>query len=700
MNESENYKFLSQNISNLKGVGKKIKDLLKKKKIEKISDLLWHLPNSFVDRSNLIKLSSLEIGKIATIKVKVKKYNIPRIRNLPNKVICEDDYNEIDIIFFNSREGYIKKMLPINKWVIISGKVNFYKDRYQITNPAYMVPLYKEDYVKKIIPKYSLTEGLTEKIYRKIIEQVLKKIPNLKEWHNPKILKKLGNKNWRDCILNLHNPNKDKDINSQFYKRLAYDEILAHLLVLSKMRSRIKKIKKKKKFFKNIISKKIISNFKYNLTQNQRLIINEIDNDLKSASKMFRLLQGDVGSGKTIISLIAAANVIESNYQVVFMAPTEILAKQHYNLTKNIFKETNIKIGLLIGSDKPKLRKKIISDLLFGKIDFLIGTHVLFQEKIIFKKLGFVIIDEQHKFGVKQRMKLTEKGGDDCDILVMSATPIPRTLTLTLFGDMDISRLVEKPAYRKEILTLSKPESKINEVLLFLKNQILKENQIFWVCPLIEESKKLNYSAVVKQYNFLNKYFKDKVGLIHGDLDQVSKEKILTKFQKKHIDVLVSTTIIEVGIDFPKANVIVIENSDKFGLSQLHQLRGRIGRGHIQGTCILLYKKNLSENAKKRIRILKTTNDGFKIAEEDLRIRGYGDILGFQQSGIKDYKLADPIHHEKLFKMAEVDIKEIENSKENFAKYGTLIKLYDKAEIINKIEDKKIIWDPKFLLKQ
>ena len=686
MNQSKQFEFLSQNINTLKGVGKKIQILLRKKNIEKISDLLWNIPHSFTDRSNLTDLNKLEIGKITTIKVKATKYNIPRIKNLPNKVICKDEKGEIDIIFFNSREGYIKKILPLNQWLIISGKINFFKKKYQIVNPAYIVPISKEEYVKKIIPKYSLTEGMTEKIYRKIIEQVLNQIPNLDEWHNLNILEKFGKNSWKDCVLNLHNPNKNKNLNSNFYERLAYDEILANLIVLSKIRSRIKKNKKNKKVFFNKLSKFLISNFKFTLTSNQIKIIQDINFDLKSDRKMFRLLQGDVGSGKTIVSLIAASNVIESNFQVAMMAPTEILAQQHYDLAKKIFNNTNVKIVNFIGSLKSFKKKEILKDLSNGKINFVIGTHALFQKNVIFKNLGLVIIDEQHKFGVKQRMNLANKGGRNCDVLVMSATPIPRTLILAIYGDMDISKLIEKPSYRKEIVTLSKPESKIDEVLIFLNKQIMNGNKVFWVCPLIEESKNFDYTAAVKQHTYLNKFFSNKVGLIHGSIDQNKKELILKKFLDGVYDILVSTTIIEVGIDFPKANVIVIENSNKFGLSQLHQLRGRVGRGEKQGTCILLYKKNLSENAKKRIRILKSTNDGFKIAEEDMKIRGFGDILGFQQSGLKDFKLADPIHHEKLFKMAEENIKEIENSNQDFKKYNNLLKLYDKAEIINDIE--------------
>ncbi len=686
MSHSKSYEFLLKDISTLKRVGQKTKKILKKKKIETLFDVLLHLPQAFVDRSNLININELEIGKICTIKVQVIKYNIPRIRNLPNTVKCEDSTGKINIVFFNSREGYIKKILPLNEWVIISGKVNFYNKKYQITNPAYVVPLEKEDFVKKIIPRYSLTEGITEKVYRNIIEQVLKKLPFFPEWHNENIMKKFDYKNWRESILHLHDPKIKQDFQSDYYRRLVYDEILSSLIVLSQIRKKIKKIKKEPKKFGNKLSKKIISNFHFQLTKNQIDIINEINRDLFSQSKMFRLLQGDVGSGKTIVALIAAANVIESGYQVAFMAPTEILANQHYTLANKIFNESNIKTDFLTGKTSNSERKIKINALKENNINIIFGTHALFQKKTEFGNLGLIIIDEQHKFGVKQRMELSKKGGENCDILVMSATPIPRTLIMTFYGDMDVSKLTEKPSYRKEIISLSKPEIKINEVIKFIKKEITNKNQIFWVCPLIDESKKLDYEAAVKKFEYLNKIFTGKVGLIHGSLKNEQKETVLKNFLDKKIQILVSTTVIEVGIDFPNANVIVIENSNKFGLSQLHQLRGRVGRSNMQATCILLYKKNLSENAKKRINILKSTNDGFKIADEDMKIRGFGDILGYKQSGIKEFKLADPIHHEKLFKMAEMNIKEIENKEQNLKKYEPLIKLYDKAEIINQID--------------
>ena len=420
------------------------------------------------------------------------------------------------------------------------------------------------------------------------------------------------------------------------------------------------------------------------MTNDQVNSLKEINKDLSTSTKMFRLLQGDVGSGKTIIALLSAYNVINSGYQVAFMAPTEILARQHYNLANEIF-PNNIKIELISGKSDYKNKKLILEKLKSNKIDIIFGTHAIFQKKVSYKKLGLIIIDEQHKFGVNQRKKLSDKGGDDCDVLLMTATPIPRTLTMTMYGDMDLSIIKEKPKSRKPIKTYSKLESKIDDVLKFIKKEINSGNQIFWVCPLIEESKKLDHTSAVNKFEFLKKLFPNQVLLLHGKTEINEKEKILNNFQKNKFKILVSTTIIEVGIDFPNANVIIIENANKFGLSQLHQLRGRVGRGDKDSTCILMFKSNLSENAKKRINILKQSNDGFFISEEDMKIRGFGDLLGFKQSGIKNFKLADPVHNSDLFLLAEKEIKRIEQTNEDISKFKPLIKLYDRADIINDI---------------
>ena len=399
---------------------------------------------------------------------------------------------------------------------------------------------------------------------------------------------------------------------------------------------------------------------------------------------MFRLLQGDVGSGKTIVALCAAANVVKSGFQVAIMAPTEILAKQHLNLAKKIF-DKDINLEILSSKSRYKEKKIIINRLKENKIDIIFGTHAIFQKKILFNKLGLIIIDEQHKFGVNQRKKLSDKGGDNCDVLLMSATPIPRTLTMTIYGDMDLSIIREKPKSRKEVKTYTKLESKIDDVLKFIKKEINDGNQIFWVCPLIEESKKLEHSSAVRKYEFLKKKFPNKVDLLHGKTDLDQKDKILKNFLNQKTKILVSTTIIEVGIDFPNANVIIIENANKFGLSQLHQLRGRVGRGEKQSTCILMFKSTLTENAKKRLNILKSSTDGFIISEEDMKLRGFGDILGFKQSGIKIFKLADPVHNNDLFELAEKEIRYMEKNNIQLNKYKTLMKLYDQADVINDI---------------
>ena len=399
---------------------------------------------------------------------------------------------------------------------------------------------------------------------------------------------------------------------------------------------------------------------------------------------MFRLLQGDVGSGKTIVALISALNVIESGYQVAFMAPTEILTRQHYNLAKNLY-SNKINLEILTGKTDYYEKKRINKEINSKKINIIFGTHSLFQKKINFSNLGYIIIDEQHKFGVRQRKLLSDKGGTECDVLLMSATPIPRTLIMSVYGDMDISIIREKPKHRKEVITYSKLESKIDDVVRFVKKELRDENQVFWVCPLINESKKIDHQSAIKKYEYLNKIFPRNVGLLHGKIDKVEKENILKNFLDKKFKILVSTTVIEVGIDFPNANAIIIENANKFGLSQLHQLRGRVGRGSKQATCILIFKTNLSTNARKRINILKNSNDGFIISEEDMKLRGFGDLLGFKQSGLKNFKLADPIHNEDLFILGEKEIRRIEKEEKNLSKYKPLLKLYDQADIINDI---------------
>ena len=682
MDIKRNYEYLLSDLKSIKGVGLKTSNLLKRKKINSIFDLLWKLPKSYTDRSLSSKIKDLKIDEIQTITIIPQKYSFPRVRNLPNRVLCKDETGEIDCVFFNSYEGYIRKILPIGKEVTISGKIKYFRNKYQLTNPKYI----SEDssIIKQKHNTYSLTEGISEKVYNKIIFQIIKNLPQIDEWHSKDILKNFGNIGWNDSIKKLHDPENIGKFKENFYQRLAFDEIFSTFLVNSEIRKKIKKIKKTKKKFDIKKQGEIISKLDFSLTNDQTKTLNEINKDLCSDNKMFRLLQGDVGSGKTIVALLSAFNTISSDFQVAVMAPTEILARQHFLLAKKIYPK-NIKIELLSGKSSYKDKKKILNKLIKKEIDIIFGTHALFQKKVEFKKLGLIIIDEQHKFGVSQRKKLSDKAGKDCDVLLMTATPIPRTLTMTIYGDMDLSIIREKPNNRKPVKTYSKIESKIEDVIKFIKKEIQLGNQIFWVCPLIEESKKIDHSSAIKKSEYLKKIFPNEVYLLHGKTTIEEKEKILNKFLRNEFKILVSTTIIEVGIDFPNANVIIIENANKFGLSQLHQLRGRVGRGNKESSCVLMFKSNLSENAKKRINILKDSNDGFKISEEDMKLRGFGDILGFKQSGIKNFKLADPIHNHNLFILAEKEIKRIENEKEDIGRFKPLIKLYDRADIINDI---------------
>jgi|TARA_B100001079_G_scaffold254988_1_gene250187 ATP-dependent DNA helicase RecG len=676
-----NYEYILSDISILKGVGKSLVSKFKRKNIHTIFDLILSTPSKYIDRSIETKIEDLHIGKIQTITIMVEKYIFPRIRKIPSKVICSDNTGRLECVFFNSYEGYIKKILPLNQLVTISGKITFFRGKYQITNPTHIST--DKNKVKKIHSSYSLTDGISNNIYNKTINEAIKKLPKLDEWLSPHILNELNNISWNDAIKNLHKP-KDSIDEKKYINRLIFDEILSTFIINSNIRRNFKKkYKLPKKIDLNLINS-VEKKIGFKLTIDQINAVKQINFDIASNERMFRLLQGDVGSGKTIVSLIAAHSIISNKYQVAYMAPTEILAKQHYKLFSKVF-GNSFYSEILTGKTEYKNKKNILLNLKNKKIDIIFGTHALFQKTIEFKKLGLIIIDEQHKFGVNQRKKLSEKGGSNCDVLIMSATPIPRTMMMTLYGDMDITLIKSKPKNRKEIKTYTKDINKIDDVINFLEKEVNNNNQIFWVCPLIEESKKLDHQSCIVRYEYLKKIFKNKIGLLHGSIDNDKKEEILNNFLNNKIKILVSTTIIEVGIDFPNATCIVIEDSNKFGLSQLHQLRGRVGRGEKQSSCILLYKSSLSENAKKRLKILKSSNNGFFIAEEDLKLRSYGDLLGFQQSGQKTFKLADPILNEDLFLLAEKEIKIIENEDKDLSKYNSLIKLYDRADIVNEL---------------
>ena len=685
-----NFDDLFSPVNKIKGVGPIISKKLLDKGITNKIDLFLNLPTGAIDRRFCPKLDQLEVGKVSTIFVTPIKYNIPRFRNLPNKVTCKDEYGQIDIIFFNSRENYIKQILPLNNEVIISGKVNVYKNKFQITNPEYIQSVEKENDIKKIMAKYSSVTGISAKTIQKIYNEEIKKLSEIDEWHDKDFIKKLNWPTWYESIFRLHNPENlsDMDKESKFYKRLAYDEIFSNFLIFSEIKKRIKKLQKKPKNINNLILSSIKNKLSFQLTQGQEKVLDEIFNDLSSVKKMLRVLQGDVGSGKTVVAMLAAATVVKSGYQVAFLCPTDLLAKQHYKLFKTILADENINISLLSGKTKLSEQQKVRSQIESSNIDIAIGTHSLFQEKTIFNNLGLIVIDEQHKFGVQQRINLSLKGNINTDVLLMTATPIPRTLILTTYGEMDISTIKEKPFRNTNISTLSKSLDKIDEIMKFVENKLYEGDQIYWVCPLIEDSEKLTkLSSAVTRFNFLKKKLKYNIGLIHGSLSNEEKDLEMKKFVDGKTKLIVSTTVIEVGIDNPNANTIIIENSERFGLSQLHQLRGRVGRGTKDGSCLLLYASNIGENGRKRIQILKSSMDGFYISEEDLKLRGFGDIIGYKQSGEKDFLIADPAYHNDLFELAKHQIeteqtKEIEIEK----RYSKLLKIFKKDKILNIID--------------
>ena len=674
---------LFDSIIKAKGVGQIILKKFNDKQIYTKVDLLLHLPIGLIDRRFCPRLDQLEIGKISTIFVKPIKYNFPRVRNLPFKVTCEDNFGKIDIVFFNVRESYIRQQLPLNFEVIISGKISYYKNKFQMTNPDYIQSIDKENSIKKIMSKYSSLNGISSKTLQKIYFNESNNLQEINEWLDQNLLNEKKWLSWSASIKRIHNPEKNEDINknSIFYERLAFDEILSNLLLFKKIRKRINKVKKKNKFIPDEYLELIKNKIPFELTSDQIKVIREINKDLKSSKKMMRLLQGDVGCGKTIVAFLTALCVIQNNYQVAFMAPTEILASQHFDNFKKFFGDQDVNIEILTSKLHKDKRKLVLDNIENGKINFIIGTHALFQEKIKFKNLGYIIIDEQHKFGVKQRIELASKGNLNTDVLLMTATPIPRTLIITNYGDMDLSTISEKP-FENNISTFLKPNDKILEVLKFIDSRIENLDQVFWVCPIIEESDKLKVKAVNERLKYLKNNTNHKIDCMHGNLNDKDRERILSDFLNKKINLIVCTTIVEVGIDNPNVNTIVIENSERFGLAQLHQLRGRVGRSGSKANCILVYNKNLSELSKKRLKIIKDNINGFLIAEEDLKLRGYGDILGYKQSGEKDFLIADPLYHSHLFDLAKEYIDQINN----IERYSMLLKIFNKQKIFNIID--------------
>ena len=650
-------------INKLKGVGPKIENIINKLGINLNIHFLWHFPYKIIEKKYYENIHDAPLNQFVTLKIEVIKHYPSKFRRQPYRVSCLANETAIDIVYFNARHPVIRSILPTKSFKMISGKLEFFKNKFQITHPSNIENVTDIQLLREKEPVYSLTAGLNMKTFIKLSNQVLDSIPNLKEWIEERLLLKYNFISWKEAIEKLHNPEIEDTYSEKnvFRRRLAFDELLAHQLAICIIRTIDNK--KISVVFKNNnkLKNNLIKNLEFKLTNSQINVVNEIQKDLVSNKQMIRLLQGDVGSGKTIVALISMLTVIESGYQVTLMAPTSILAYQHYENISKLILNLPIEIDILTGKDKGKKRIEKLDRIKNGKTQIIIGTHALIQEGVNFKKLGLSVIDEQHRFGVYQRMAFNYKGFRP-SILVMSATPIPRTLTLAAYGDMDESRLIEKPIGRKPIKTTSLTLKKEKNLIERIKKKINNSNdKFFWVCPLIEESQELDLKAATDRYIALNKIFKNKVMLIHGQLSEKDKELTMEKFKNEDYRILVATTVIEVGIDIKSATTIIIEHAERFGLAQLHQLRGRVGRNDEESYCILLHKENINDTAKKRLDIMTNTNDGFLIAEEDLKIRGPGEVLGKKQSGLPSFNIADLSYDGDLLEEAKLYAENIIN---------------------------------------
>lgn len=640
---------LFTNLTTIGGLGEKSAQLLKNLGCNKVGDLIFHLPASMIDRSYCPRLADARLGMIATVTAKVVEHIAPARQSQPYKVVVEDDTEQMIVSFFKAYPTSIQKNLPIGAYRVISGKIEKFNNRLQMNHPDYIVRPEEAATVTGIEAVYPLTAGITNKMLNKWIKQALQRVPQFPEWLDGNYLKEQNFPSFNQALLQLHHPKyaADLEINSPERRRLAYDELLANQLALAIVRQKVKKQYGRELKGNGLLRKKLLEKLPFKLTGAQEKVLKEINSDQASPYRMLRLLQGDVGCGKTIVAFMSMLNAVECGAQAAIMAPTEILAKQHLETIGSLSEELGIRCELLTGRTKGKKRAQILEELAEGKIDILIGTHALFQENVEFKDLAYAVIDEQHRFGVHQRLNLSNKG-NKADILVMTATPIPRTLLLTAYGDMEYSKIDQVPEGRQPVDTRVMPVDKLPEIVNALKRKIESGARAYWVCPLVEESEKLDLAAAEERYESLKKYFGNKVGLIHGKMKEAEKDAVMERFKKGDISLLVATTVIEVGVNVPEATVMIIEHAERFGLAQLHQLRGRIKRGYQASACILLYSYPLSENSRARLNIMKETEDGFRIAEEDLDLRGGGEILGTRQSGFNEFKLADLSVHKNL----------------------------------------------------
>ena len=655
----------------------------------RVLDVLFHLPNNCVDRRSRPKIADAQLDQIVTIEATVAEHRPPPPRSrAPYKVLVEDETGDLLLVFFLANHQWIEKMLPLGKRRWISGKLELWEGHLQMVHPDKVLD---EEGLKKlpaIEPVYGLTEGLYQRNVQRAVEGALARLPDLPEWLDPAHQRQRKWPAFREAIEAAHRPRTPQDVDPMqpARLRLAYDELLANQLALVMVRARMKVLGGRASAGDGRFARKILAALPYALTGAQASALDDIRADLASDKRMLRLVQGDVGSGKTIVALLAMAHVVEAGRQAAMMAPTEILARQHFERLSPLCEAAGLRLALLTGRDKAAERRANLAALAAGDIDIVVGTHALFQESVAFRDLGLAVVDEQHRFGVHQRLALGEKGGA-VDVLVMTATPIPRTLVLTYFGDMDVSVLREKPPGRMPIDTRAIPLERIDEVIEGVGRAIASGARVYWVCPLVEENEDMDVAAAAERAEVLRQFFGDKVGLVHGKMKGREKDAAMEAFQKGETQILVATTVIEVGVDVPEATIMAIEHAERFGLAQLHQLRGRVGRGSGKSTCLLLYKTPLGEVARARIEIMRETEDGFRIAEEDLRLRGEGEVLGSRQSGTPGFRLAKIELHGELLAAARDDAllihgRDPQLESERGAALRTLLYLFGRDEAI------------------
>jgi ATP-dependent DNA helicase RecG len=646
-------------VTSLGGVGPKqdrlLRYLLDRDETPRLVDLLLHLPASVIDRRARPKIRDAVPGTVVTLEVTVDRHRPTPARNprAPHLVYASDETGDVVLTYFRAQPGYVEKLLPVGSKRYVSGTAQIYDGTLQLTHPDRVVDEAGFAKLSGIDPVYPLTEGLALGSLRRAMAQALQKLPTLPEWISPELLRRCKFPPIAQALNRVHMPVELTDIlpDGPFWSRLAFDELLAGQLALALVRAQLRRPAGDRHAGDGHLRKKIIDALPYALTASQRQAAAAITDDLRQPVRMLRLLQGDVGSGKTVVALLAAAAVTEAGKQAALMAPTEILARQHIKTIAPLAERAGLRVAILTGREKGKERRDILARLVGGEIDLLVGTHALIQDDVVFKALALAVVDEQHRFGVRERLALTAKG-EAVDVLVLSATPIPRTLVLTYFGDMDVSELREKPAGRQPIDTRAVPDSRLSEVMDAVGRALAAGKLVYWICPLVEQSEAVNLTDVEQRFQSLKARFDDKVGLVHGKMRGTEKDRVMAQFATGEVGVLVATTVVEVGVDVAAASIMVIENAERFGLAQLHQLRGRIGRGSEASTCLLLYREPLNDMSKARLKVIRETTDGFRIAEEDLKLRGEGDVLGVRQSGLPGYRIARSDVHGQLITQA------------------------------------------------